>query len=313
MSSPKSPPEESLILRVPASSSNLGSGFDLLGLALSLWLEVRLERVSEEPSITFSDLTGEANAWPRDQSNLLTRALFNVCPTARGLSLRVHSEIPTARGLGSSGAAVAAGLLLGNALSPTPLDATELFARGIALEGHPENVSASLWGGLTLSHPSAGSQGQPIAFQGHIHPELGLVVAWPSTEIPTPEARGILPRSVDFDAAVENPRRLAILLEGLRTLDSDLIRAGLVDHLHERYRLPLIPGGAQALRAARATGAMGACISGSGSALVALGAREHMQEAGAAMADALGQANREACFRVVQVVHGAPVLTTDNR
>ncbi len=302
--------EAPFCVSVPASTSNLGPGFDLLGLALSIWIRVTVEEVNEENVIRFGNRTGEALNWPEDETNLVVRGMRSSGLRGIGLVLSAHSDIPIARGLGSSGAALTAGLLLGSALSGHPISRTHLHAKGVEIEGHPDNISASLFGGLTLCHPNAGADGKPLLVQGSVHEDLEFAVAWPDMQLSTEAARAALPTSVSFLDAIENPRRLTLLIEGLRRSDATLIAAGLEDRLHERHRLPLIPGATEALDAAREAGAFGACISGSGSSLVAIGARGTMESAASAMGAALGNRCEHAHARVCQVVREAPEVTS---
>ncbi len=295
---------------VPASTSNLGPGFDFLGLALSLPLRVRAAIDSAAKSDAFGALEGTAENWPRSSDNLLLRAFdlardrskLDVAP----LRFDVHSEIPLARGLGSSGAAVAAGLLLANALAPHAASLDDLVAWGLELEGHPDNSTAALIGGCTLSVPI--DRGRVRVVEQPLSGALGFVLAWPASPLPTSAARGVLPTSVPMSDAIENPRRLALLLEGLRTADPELLRLGSEDRLHVRHRLPMIPGGARAIDAALARGAWLATISGSGSALIAIGAHGAVEQIGHAMRRELEQAAGEAWHRVVEPVFGTPVV-----
>jgi homoserine kinase len=274
---------------VPASTSNLGPGFDFLGLALSLRLEASCVGPSPSGRHEFASLEGTASAWPRDATNLLFRAFdlaaerLGLGPSARRFS--VHSEIPIARGLGSSGAAVVAGLRLASELAPRQASLDELLRWGLEIEGHPDNSSAALLGGCTLAVPIGG--GRLRIVRQEVHEDLAFALAWPSKGLATAAARGVLPREVKFRDAVENPRRLALLLEGLRRADPELLALGGEDRLHVPYRLPLIPGGAAALEAARARGAWLATISGSGSGLVAIGARDRIEAITSAMVAAL--------------------------
>jgi homoserine kinase len=273
---------------LPASTSNLGPGFDFLGLALSLHLEATCTGPSASGSHELARLEGTAEAWPRDGENLLLRA-FDLAASRlglehRGLRFEVRSEIPIARGLGSSGAAVAAGLRLASAIAPRKPSIDELLLWGLEIEGHPDNVCAALLGGCTLSVPVPG-HGLKIVRQD-VHRDLAFALAWPSRGLATTTARKALPALVPFADAVENPRRLALLLEGLRTADPELLARGGEDRLHVPYRLRLIPGGAAAIEAARKSGASLATISGSGSGLIAIGPRDRVESIAAAMVSA---------------------------
>lgn len=289
-------------VRVPASTSNLGPGFDQLGLALGLFLEVEA-RV--EPGRSGPPRYEAPAGWPSPERDLVLRALVARAPELAevGLELRIASEIPIARGLGSSGAAVAAGLLLGELLTDRHGTDAERIGLGIALEGHPDNVTASLLGGLTLCVP--GREG-PIWIQPPVHESLGFAAAWPAQPFPTAEARGALPSSVPLADAVENARRLPLLLEGLRTGDGHCIAAGAQDRLHEPYRLPLLPGSKEALAAARGAGAYAAVLSGSGSALIAIGPRRLAAAMAAALAAPLRATRGWSEGRALDVIRGRP-------
>lgn len=278
-----------LSVRVPGSTSNLGPGFDCLGLCLSLYLDVWVtpSRSGRDEVVRVGEPVDVA-----PEHDLLVRAYH------RGRALggashaparfAVRSEIPFGRGFGSSGAAVAAGLVLGARAAgadPRALQ-TALEVEGLALEGHPDNVIASLRGGCTLGVPLEG--GALEVLEAPVSAALGWVAAWPATPLPTPLARRALPATVPFGDAVENPRRLALLLRGLERGCPRLVAAGMHDRLHERYRLPLIPGAAEALARARHAGAFAATISGAGSGVIALGPPERLPGILAALAGGLG-------------------------
>lgn len=301
-------PEPSLEVVVPASTSNLGPGFDFLGLALDLPLRVRASVVEGREAHQIVSRAGTAESWPGPAENLLFEAFElasgRLGSPRRSLRVDVESHIPIARGLGSSGAAIAAGLLLASHLAPRAAEPLELCEWGLELEGHPDNVCAALLGGCTLSVPLGGGRlaivRQPLATT------LAFALAWPSRTLATSEARRVLPAHVPFADAVENPRRLALLLEGLRSGDAELLRHGGEDRLHVAHRLPLIPGAREALEAARAHGASLATISGSGSALIAIGAERGVESIARAMAAELERAGSASQARVARAVMGTP-------
>lgn len=304
------PTDSVLEVTVPASTSNLGPGFDFLGLALSLYLRVRVTtNAGAGGAHTIARAGGTAVDWPKTSDNLLFRA-FDLASErlnaerGAGASFDVDSDIPIARGLGSSGAAVAAGLLLANALARNPASIDELLAWGLELEGHPDNSCAALLGGCTLSVPRPEGGLRVVAQE--LHPDLGFALAWPDAPLATHAARSVLPSTVRFEDAVENPRRLALLLEGLRRADPELLHLGSADRLHVAYRLPLIAGAENALVRAREAGAWLATISGSGSALIAIGPHDRVDAIAVSMADALRVDGRSAESRVVEPVFGAP-------
>ncbi|HIF41150.1 MAG TPA: homoserine kinase [Planctomycetes bacterium] len=309
MSAALSPP---LQVRVPGSTSNLGPGFDCLGLALSIYLTVEcLPR--EGDGIELGPCSGTAKSWPGGEDNLLIQALRRGLQgfEARtpGIELRAHSEIPVARGLGSSGAAIAAGLSLARALAgenPDQPPGPDVLQWALEMEGHPDNSTASLLGGCTLGVPLATDL---RVVQQEFHPSIGIALAWPATCLTTEASRSALPDTLPHADASENPRRLALLLEGLRKGDAQLLREGLLDRLHVPYRLPLIPGGKAAMEAACRAGAYGATISGSGSALVSLGPKDRMEAVAEAMAAALDPGGAPAEGKVVEIVRGFPRVT----
>lgn len=292
---------QSLRVIVPGSTSNLGPGFDCLGLCLDLSLEVTLQGPAEGNSHQFINLEGEARTWPgpgpttRDPSEespntflrAFDRALAHFGLPAQPCAFQVTSTIPLGRGLGSSGAAVVAGLTLGARVAGRkpggPLN-QELITLGAALEGHPDNSTASLLGGCTLALRSEDSW---RVLQPPVAESIGIALAWGATPLSTSEARLALPKVVAFHQAADQPRRLAFLLEGLRSGDGDLLALGGVDHLHEAHRLPLIPGAAEALRAAKETGAWLTTLSGAGSGVVALAPLDRAGDVALAMGAAL--------------------------
>jgi homoserine kinase len=209
----------------------------------------------------------------------------------------VKSERPGARGLGCRGAAVAAGRRVAWVRAERAATLEEMLAWGLELEGHPDNSSAALIGGCTLSVPVPG--GGVRVVRQPLHSALGFAVAWPSRGLPTPTARSVLPATVPFADAVENPRRLALLLEGLRTADPELLALGGEDRLHVRYRLPHIAGAAESIAAARETGAWLATLSGSGSGLVAIGPHDEIRAIADAMLEALRTRDAASESRVV--------------
>lgn len=305
-----------LFVRVPGSTSNLGPGFDMCGLALDLWLEVAAWSQETGDASQIVEKTGEV-AKLADCSLLLTAF-------ARGATLagahkvapqhfRMASEIPLARGLGSSGAAVAAGLLLGAAYaksvghSPPGDLQQQLLEAGYQIEGHPDNVVASLHGGLTFGVPTAA--GLQI-ITPPVHNDLAFVVAWGKQTLTTQAAREVLPKQVAFADAVENPRRLLLLLEGLREGNHELLGLAEKERLHARYRLPLIPGGQACLDAAHGAGASFSTVSGAGAGLLAICPQDAAEAVAGAMRAALEAADPPGRAQVAAMVLGQPRVET---
>jgi homoserine kinase len=237
------------VVSVPASSANLGPGYDVLAAALSLTLELEVEEAGE------FFVHAEVPGVPADRSNLCVRAFERLHP-ADGLAFHVRSEIPAAAGLGSSAAAIVAGLTAADHLYE--LDAP-LFEIAAELEGHPDNVAAALYGGFVIC---AGNGEAPVRFDPA--PGLEGVVAIPPHEVPTAEARAALPDEVPLAEAVHNVGHVSLLLLGLAKDDFSLIARGLADRLHQPRRQHLYPRSMELVERASELGAVGATISGAG-------------------------------------------------
>jgi homoserine kinase len=235
-------------VRVPASTANLGPGYDTFGAALSIHLNLEVEETGELRVET--DIPGV----PTDRSNLCVRA-FEALRPADGLTFRIESDIPVSAGLGSSAAAIVAGLVAADHMFE--LDAP-LFELAAELEGHPDNVAAALLGGFVI----CARDEQPHRFE----PRAGLegVIVTPPDPVPTAEARAALPAEVPMADAVHNTAHAALLVLGLATGDLSLVGRGLDDRIHQPRREHLYPRSMDLLRRAREFGAVGASISGAG-------------------------------------------------
>ena len=279
---------------VPGSTSNLGAGFDTVGVAVRRYLEARFE-----PGGTLLVLEREGTLVELEDEgddDLLVRAFVGEVerlgqPPPAG-RLVVSSQIPVGVGLGSSGAAVAGGLLLAAAASGEEQpQRARLLSRAVAIEGHADNAGPSLFGGLVAVVPSADQGLRAIPLR--MAPGLAFAFAAPKLKVSTAAARRALPDSYPRPTAVRALGRLAALLHGLTSGDVGALTAGFQDELHVPYRLPLIPGGALALGAAREAGAWGATISGSGSGILAVCAPALQKSVAEAMADAFRGAGPE--------------------
>jgi homoserine kinase len=244
------------LVRVPASSANLGPGFDVLAAALALHLELEVSEAGE-----FSVDPGQEGV-PADRTNLCVRAFEELHP-ADGVRFRVRSEIPLARGLGSSAAAIVAGLFAADHLYELGLSRDELYRRAARLEGHPDNVAAAVFGGF-VACPAAedGELPRPVRLEPPSGVEGILVI--PSEEVPTEAAREALPEAVSLEDAVANVAAASQLVLGIERSDLGLIRRGLADRLHQPHRAQLYPRSLELVAQAAELGAIGATISGAG-------------------------------------------------
>jgi homoserine kinase len=236
------------VVRVPASSANLGPGYDALAAALGFHLELEVEETGS--FAVECDLPGV----PLDRSNLCVRA-FEALHPAGDVTFRIRSEIPVSSGLGSSAAAIVAGLVAADHMYE--LDAP-LFDLAASLEGHPDNVGAALYGGFVI----CADDGPPVRFDPV--PGLEGVLAIPPEPVATADARAAMPDDVPLVDAVHNTAHAALLVLGLARGDLDLVARGLSDRLHQPRRASLYPRSMELLAQARSLGALGASISGAG-------------------------------------------------
>lgn len=242
------------LVRVPASSANLGPGYDVMAAAVSLHLELEVEETGE-----FSVDAGELDvATGRD--NLIVRA-FESLHTADGISFTIRSEIPLARGLGSSAAAIVAGLAAADHLFELALTKEEMLVRATELEGHPDNAAAAIYGGFVICETVGGA---PRA--ARFDPPEGLegLVVVPSDEVSTTRAREAIPAEIPLSDAVENISAASFLVLGLERGDLDLVARGLRDRIHQPRRRELYERSMDLVEAAPGIGALGATISGAG-------------------------------------------------
>ena len=258
----------SVHVRVPATSANLGPGFDALGLALALYNEVTAQ---ESGTVTVAVRGEGAGRLPANEHNVVARGVQLAYEAAgrpfKGCALTCVNRIPPARGLGSSAAAWVGGLVAGNALLGEPLSREALLALAARVEGHPDNVAAALLGGLTVSCGRADGRVTAIALP--VPTTVRWVVLVPSVTSATAEARAVLPDSVPRKDAVFNVQRVSLLLAGLQTGRLDVLEGALDDRLHQPYRLRLFPWMPAVADAARRAGALGCVLSGAGPSLLA--------------------------------------------
>jgi len=287
-------------VRVPASTSNLGPGFDTLSAALSLYLTVGVEPAE-----------GGGLEWPRDWSlpleeNVLDRSLRIAFSTLNakvpGIRLGIENPIPLTRGLGSSGAAIIAGIKIAERITGKRLTNDDTLRIAYPLEGHPDNLAASLLGGWVLSWTS-GSRVRSLRLNSAL--SCRFVVAVPDQAISTPEARAILPRSYDLATAVFNIQRASLLVHALHAGEARLLREAVLDRIHQSYRASLVPGLEAVLEGPPPechwrSSFLGTFISGSGSTVIALAAGRE-EEIGAWMVRTLAAAGTRAQFRVLDL------------
>src|SRR4051794_10352405 len=242
------------LVKVPASSANLGPGYDVLAAALAMHLELEVEEAG-----AFS-VQAEGLAVPLDRSNLCVRA-FESLRSADGIAFRIKSEIPLAAGLGSSAAAIVAGLLAADHLYELAQEPEDILAKAAEIEGHPDNVAAALYGGFIVC-----AVDENTLTATRLDPPQGVeaVVVVPHEQMPTEEARKAIPDQVALVDAVANISAASELVLGIQRSDLTLIGRGLADRLHQPARAHLYPRSMEIVQEAPRMGAIGATISGAG-------------------------------------------------
>jgi homoserine kinase len=260
-----------LTIKVPATSANLGPGFDALGLALDLWNETVISPAKE----FVAKINGEgANRLSSGKNNLIVRVAQRLAErlgkTLPPFHAECNNQIPLSSGMGSSAATIVTGLLVGNAMLENPFSKEEILNLASEMEGHPDNVAPALMGGLVVSTTEAG---KVIARQIPIGMNVCITVALPDFYLPTKQARAALPRKVSVKNAVHNISRAVLVTEAFRTGDLSLLGMAMTDRLHQPYRLKLIPGAQSAMEAAKEAGAAAVALSGAGPSLIAFSSK----------------------------------------
>lgn len=250
-------------IRVPATSANLGPGFDCLGLALDVWNEIAFEPAEQ---LKYRASGEGAEKLNKGNRNLLTKAyarLHEFCgKKASGVRIAARNDIPMSSGLGSSAAAIVAGLFGANEMLGKPLHKDELVKLATEMEGHPDNVAPALLGGLVASV----MKHEEIITRRYEVPALTVVIVKPDVEWLTKTARAVLPKSISRADAIFNIGRATLVVDALRTGDLDLLQKVMDDRIHQPYRLRHISGGMAAYKCAKAFGA--AALSGAGPSII---------------------------------------------
>jgi homoserine kinase len=279
---------QGVVVDVPATTANLGPGFDCLGAALDLNNRFEMRCIDGDGERFELVIEGSEGSHLRGgPDNLVYRAAQRVWKEAGeqpiAIEARVRLAVPPARGLGSSATAIVAGLMGANALIGEPLSREKLLELAIDIEGHPDNVVPSLLGGLCMTAKAASHRWRVVRCEWS--PQVLAVVAIPSIRLSTSEARRAMPKTISIPDAVTNLGSLTLLLQGLRTGNGDLIADGMHDRIHEPYRWGLIQGGRPVREAAMRAGAWGCVISGAGPSILALSNADNAQAVSAAMVE----------------------------
>ncbi|MFZ3215756.1 MAG: homoserine kinase [Candidatus Acidiferrales bacterium] len=299
----KNSQRRSFEVRVPASTANLGAGFDCFGLALHLFLTVRVA-VQSDPaarSLARSRGVSGSDALPTAPGeNLILRAMRRTADRIGvplpPVHLAVRNQIPIAAGLGGSAAAIVAGIALGFAVCGKKITQDGALSLAAELETHTDNVGAALLGGLVVSFVQ--SSGEVLALRKKWPREIRVVAVTPNMVLPTAASRAALPKTVEHADAVHNLQRSALFLAALDARRYDLLWDAMQDRLHHSYRQALIPGLAGALAVPRMPGLVGVALSGSGPSVIAL-ATSHFAQIGKVLAEQFERAGLSSTVRVL--------------
>ncbi len=298
-------PERFFTVRVPASTSNLGAGFDTFSLALQLYLTVRASVLSEAAAICRVTSSGEGSTsglLSPTEDNLIFRAMTFVAKregwTLPPVRLDVHNELPLGRGLGSSAAAIVAGITLSSLICDQELPAQTVLRYALEMEGHADNVAAAYHGGWVVS--CVKPDGNVLAVKRPWPADLKVIVVSPDALLKTAETRSALPATIERDAAVHNLQRVALFGAAVEAGAYDLLWDAMQDRMHQAFRQSLVPGLTEALATKPQPGLLGVAVSGSGPSVIAL-ARDHLTEIGEAIADNFRSHGLPATVRLLEV------------
>jgi len=299
-------------VKAPATTANMGPGYDCLGMALDVWNTIEIEVLdSGEPVV---EVTGEgAGELGTGRDNLVYRSMEFLFQDAEQemplVRIRCDNAIPLARGMGSSAAAIAGGLVAANAICSQDYTPNDLLEMAATIEGHPDNVAAAVLGGMQLVISDKTEEGSRLyTVPINVPPGLHAVVFVPQVRITTEDARAVLPDKVTMADAVHNMGRVGLLVASMATNHPEYLAIATQDLLHQPYRQPLFPAMKVIFKAALDAGALGVFLSGSGSTVLALTQGREMTVA-YEMAEAARQASVEGSVSVTQpTVRGAHLI-----
>ncbi|MCF6092724.1 homoserine kinase [Microaerobacter geothermalis] len=288
-------------VKVPGSTANLGPAFDTVGMAFQLYTTIDMQ-FSQKTRIKL--LNENLEGLPEDESNLVFQVAQQVFQKAgfgyHPLDMTIKTEIPLTRGLGSSAAAIIGGMVAANALIGEPLSKEEIYVMATELEGHPDNVGASLFGGIVV----AVMEKNIVPFVKLLPPEdLSVVAIIPSFHLPTEKARGVLPQQYEIKKVIHAVSHTGLLLTALATGNLDLLPYAMQDQLHQPYRAPLIPGMNEILQTAVNHGALGVALSGAGPTLIAFTKKGKEDGVIQFLEDAFRREQIEAKGRILPIDH----------
>ena len=306
-------------VKVPASSANIGPGFDCLGMALPIYDTVTIEETVVPGSGIEINLMAEDEAMsevmfeniPKDENSLIYKAvelLYNsIGQEPSELKINIQSQIPIARGLGSSAAIIVGGLLAANKLLGNPADETALLAIATEVEGHPDNIAPAILGGFVLS--SREDDGTISYCKIDWPDDWDITVCIPDFQLATDIARSVLPSEVPMDDAVYNAKHLAMLIHAVNTKDTKLMKAAMKDRLHQPYREKLVPGMKEITEAfVHEDGVLGCVLSGAGPSMLIISHKYDTDKIKSTVKDIWEKQNIKAEIKTMSVETGGAVI-----
>lgn len=293
---------------VPGTTANCGPGFDAVGIACTIYNELELTLI-RDGELTIEVIGEGQGVIPIDHQNVVWQAIQHVLTKAgqscQGAHIKMVNHVPLARGLGSSAAAIVAGLVAANAAIENPFSKQQIFEMATEIEGHPDNVAPALYGGITVSSVY---QEQPQCLRFLPPATLNMVVAVPEFNLSTKASRQVLPETVAYQDAVFNISRTALLIGALCQGEFSHLQCALEDRIHQPYREQLIPGMRDVFKAANEMGAYGAAISGAGPCLIAF-TQDNSEQIGKAMVAAFKENHIPAFYVILNIdTEGAKVI-----
>jgi len=298
-----------MLIRVPATSANLGPGFDCIGMALNLYNYIEYEVLDDEGALSL-EISGEgANSLAKDESNLVYRAFSRAFilnnQKVPGIKLKFINNIPLARGLGSSSAAIIGGLMVANSLLNVRLNDDQLLDLAMEFEGHPDNIAPALLGGIVLCTTNDGK----YYYQKMVPPSsLCCSILIPDFQLSTKMAREVLPDVIPLKDAVFNVGKMGFFINAINTGNLELLKLAIDDKLHQPYRSQLIPGLPELFAKASKSEILGIAISGAGPSVIVFHKKEDTDSLGQLQEVFLQHGTSAKLIKLKPIVEGAKVL-----
>lgn len=311
-------------VKVPATSANLGPGFDCLGMALPLYNTITIEETVLPGTGVEINVIAESAAIdelslehiPLDENSLVYKAvelLYNsIGQTPSELKINIHSNIPVARGLGSSASVVVGSLIAANELLGRPADEVALLSIACEIEGHPDNITPAIVGGLVIS--SQEDDGTVVYRKLDWPSEWAITVCTPDFELSTDIARSVLPKEVPMKDAIFNAKRLAMFIQAVHTKDSELMKLALQDRLHQPYRMKLMQGLDKIMdNLKHIETVLGCVISGAGSSILVISMRNDLDKIKNIVRETWAEQNIKCDIKTMNVEeHGAQIISNED-